>query len=43
MLLSNCTVCGSKKSRFIKEQGASDLLLRPNSHFIRICLIATFL
>ena len=26
MLLSNCAVCGSKKSRFIKEQEASELL-----------------
>ena len=25
MLLSNCTVCNSKKSRFIKEQKASGL------------------
>ena len=28
MLSSNCADCGSKKSRFIKEQGASDLLIR---------------
>ena len=26
MLLSKCTVCGSKKSKFIKEQEASGLL-----------------
>ena len=26
MLSSNCAVCGSKKSRFIKEQEASGLL-----------------
>ena len=26
MLLSNCTVCGNKSSRFIKEQEASGLL-----------------
>ena len=26
MLLSKCTICGSKKSRFIKEQKASGLL-----------------
>ena len=26
MLSSKCAVCGCKKSRFIKEQGASDLL-----------------
>ena len=28
MLLTKCTVCGSKKSRFIKEQEASGLLSR---------------
>ena len=26
MILSNCTICGSKKSRFIKNQGAKGLL-----------------
>ena len=26
MLLSKCTICGSKKSRFIKNQGAKGLL-----------------
>ena len=26
MLSSKCAICGCKKSRFIKEQGASDLL-----------------
>ena len=26
MLLSNCTACGSKKSRFIKEQEASGII-----------------
>ena len=26
MLLSNCAICGSKKSRFIKEQEAGTLL-----------------
>ena len=26
MLLSNCAVCNSKKSRFIKEQEASGIL-----------------
>ena len=26
MLLSNCVVCNSKKSKFIKEQEASELL-----------------
>ena len=26
MVSSNCAVCGSKKSRFIKEQGASGIL-----------------
>ena len=27
MILSKCTVCGSKKSKFIKEQKASGLLI----------------
>ena len=31
MLLSKCEVCGSKKSKFIKQQGARGLLLRLNS------------
>ena len=26
MIKSNCTICGSKKSRFIKEQQAKGLL-----------------
>ena len=26
MVLSNCTICGSKKSKFIKQQEAKDLL-----------------
>ena len=26
MLLSKCAICGTKKSRFIKEQEASELL-----------------
>ena len=26
MILSKCTICGSKKSRFIKNQGAKGLL-----------------
>ena len=26
MVSSNCAVCGSKKSRFIKEQGVSGIL-----------------
>ena len=26
MILSNCTICGSKKSRFIKNQEAKGLL-----------------
>ena len=26
MLLSKCAICGSKKSRFIKNQGAKGLL-----------------
>ena len=27
MLLSKCAICGSKKSRFIKKQGASGILI----------------
>ena len=26
LILSKCTICGSKKSRFIKNQGASGIL-----------------
>ena len=26
MLLTKCAICGSKKSRFIKKQGASGIL-----------------
>ena len=29
MLLSNCVVCGSKKSRFIKEQEFGNILSAP--------------
>ena len=31
MVSSNCTVCGSKKLRFIKKQEASGLLLLENN------------
>ena len=43
MLLSNCAVCNSKKSRFTKEQETSELLLGPNSPFSRIPLIGCIL
>ena len=33
MLLSKCAVCGRKKSRFIKQQEVSGLLLGDNSTF----------
>ena len=39
MLLSNCVVSNSKKSKFIKMQKASSLLLEHNSPFSRIHLI----
>ena len=38
ILSSNCAVCRSKKSRFIKEHGASGLLLGLNSPLSRIPL-----
>ena len=40
-LLSNCSICNSKKSRFIKEQGPGGLLLGSNSPFRRISLISS--
>ena len=43
MLLSNCAVCGTKKSTFIKEQETSGLLLGPNSPFSRIPVIDSIL
>ena len=38
ILSSNCAVCCCKKSRFIKEQGASGLFLGLNSPLSRIPL-----
>ena len=43
MLSSNCAVCGSKKSRFIKMQEANGLLLGPNSPFSIIPLLGSSL
>ena len=43
MLSSNCAVCGSKKSRFIKKQEVNGLLLGPNSPFSRIPLLSSIL
>ena len=39
MLLPKCVVCGSKKSRFIKGQEASELLLGPNSPLNKIPIL----
>ena len=44
MVLSKCIVCGSQKSRFIKQQEASGLLLEPNLPLNKIPILgATFL
>ena len=45
MLLSKCTVCGSKKSKFIKEQEASALLisLEMKTPFSKIPLVGPLL
>ena len=43
MLSSNCTVYGSKNSRFIKEQEATGILLGPNSHYKKIPILGTLL
>ena len=32
MILSKCTICGSKKSKFINKQEASELLSKVNFH-----------
>ena len=37
MVSSNCVVCGGEKSRFIKEQEASGLLLGNNSPSFIMC------
>ena len=41
MLLSKCAVYGSKKSRFIKEQEASGLLLGPSLRLKNVPLLGT--
>ena len=43
MLFSKIAVCGSKKTRFIKEQKASGLLLGPNSPFKEVPLLVAIL
>ena len=45
MLLSKCTVCNSKKSKFIKEQEARELLssLRMREPSSQIPLLGAFL
>ena len=45
MVSSNCAVCGSIKSRFIKEQEASGLLssLRINAPLLRFFLVGPIL
>ena len=45
ILLSNCAVCVSKKSRFIKEQQASELLssLGIKTPLSKIPLVGPFL
>ena len=45
MLLSNCVVCDSKKSKFLKQQEASGLLrsLGIKTPSIKIPLVGTFL
>ena len=43
MLFSKIAVCGSKKTRFVKEQKASGLLLGPNSPFKEVPLLVAIL
>ena len=45
MVTSNCAVCSSKKSRFIKEQEARGLLssLATRAPLIRILLVGSIL
>ena len=45
MLLSNCVVCDSKKSKFLKQQEASGLLssLGIKTLLIKIPLVGTLL
>ena len=38
MILSKCTICGSKKSRFIKKQEAKELLSKLGIKTARIYL-----
>ena len=45
MLLSNCVVCNSKKSKFLKQQEASELLssLEIKTPLSKIPLVGLFL
>ena len=45
MILSNCAICGSKKSKFIKKQEANELLstLRIKTPLSRIPLLGNVL
>ena len=45
MILSNCTICGSKKSKFIKKQEANGLLisLRIKTLLCKIPLVGPLL
>ena len=45
MLLSNCVVCNSKKSKFLKQQEASELLssLEIKTPLSKITLVGLFL
>ena len=45
MVLSKCAVCGSKKSRFIKEQEGSELLISLDikTPWIKISLLGNIL
>ena len=43
MVLSNCAVCGSKKSRFIKEQKAAGILGSLTNTLSRIILVGSIL
>ena len=45
MVLSKCTICGSKKSRFIKKQEAKGLLsnLGPRTQLSKVPLLGGIL
>ena len=43
MVLSNCAVCGSKKSKFIKEQEAAGILISLTNTLSGIILVGSIL